>query len=89
MITRGRATLGGMKPMTLAVLCVLAIGLSGCGNKGSLVLPTAAAPDAPPLDAPAADTTEPEAINEQNPEPVQGEGSEGGDTTPPPVTPAR
>lgn len=78
-----------MKPSTLAALCLLAIGLSGCGNKGPLVLPTAPAPDAPPLDAPASDAPEPEAINGQNAEPVQGDASEGGDTTPPPVTPAR
>lgn len=89
MITRGRATLGGMKPSTLAALCLLAIGLTGCGNKGPLVLPTAPAPDAPPLDAPATGAAEPETINEQNPEPVQGDGSEGGDTTPPPATPSR
>jgi predicted small lipoprotein YifL len=78
-----------MKPTTLAVLCLLALGLSGCGNKGALVLPSAAATQAPPLDAPADGDPEPETLNEANPEPVQGDASEGGSTTPPPAAPLR
>lgn len=78
-----------MKPTFLAVLCLLALGLSGCGNKGPLVLPNAPAEEAPPLDAPADADPEPETLNDANQQPPQGEGSEGGETATPPVPPPR
>lgn len=78
-----------MKPTPFAVLCLLALGLSGCGNKGPLVLPGAPVDEVPPLDAPAHGDPEPETLNDANQEPVEGDGSEGGATTPPPVTPTR
>lgn len=76
-----------MKPTSLAVLCLLAIGLSACGNKGPLVLPGAPAAEAPPLDAAADGDPEPETLNEANPEPVQGDASESGDAATPPAEP--
>jgi predicted small lipoprotein YifL len=78
-----------MKPIALVVSCLLAAGLAGCGNKGSLVLPGAPVAEVPPLDAPADGDPEPETLNDANQEPVEGDGSEGGDTVPPPVAPAR
>lgn len=79
-----------MKPISFAVLCLLALGLSGCGNKGPLVLPTAPAADVPPLDAPVDGDPTPENLNDANQQPVQGDASEGGDAaTPPPENPPR
>ena len=74
-----------MKPIPLVVLCLLALGLSGCGNKGPLVLSTAPAADVPPLDAPADGDPEPENLIDANAQPVEGDASEGGDTAPPPA----
>jgi predicted small lipoprotein YifL len=78
-----------MKPNFLAILCLLALGLSGCGNKGPLVLPNAPAADVPPLDAPADGDPEPEMLNEVDQQPVQGDASEGGEAATPPVEPPR
>lgn len=64
------------------------LALSGCGNKGPLVLPTAPAADVPPLDAPAEGDLEPETLIDSNAQPVEGDASEGGDAaTPPPAEP--
>ena len=64
------------------------LALSGCGNKGPLVLPTAPAADVPPLDAPAEGDPEPETLIDSNAQPVEGDASEGGDAaTPPPAEP--
>lgn len=78
-----------MKPILLAVSCLLALGLAGCGNKGPLVLPGAPAAEVPPLDAPADAEPDPETLNDANQQPPQGEGSEGGEAATPPVTPPR
>lgn len=88
-ITRRRATLAAMKPTTLAILCLLALGLSGCGNKGPLVLPGAPADAVQPLDAPVDGDPDPESLNDANPQPVEGDGSEGGEAATPPVPPSR
>ena len=78
-----------MKPIPFAVLCLLALGLSGCGNKGPLVLPTAPAADVPPLDAPVDGDPEPETLIDANQQPVEGDASEGAEAPTPPVKPPR
>lgn len=77
-----------MKPIPFVLLCLLALGLSACGNKGPLVLPSAPVEEMPPLDAPVDGDPTPETLNDANQQPPQGEGSEGGTGTPP-VPPAR
>lgn len=76
-----------MKPTTFVLLILVALGLSACGNKGPLVLPAAPAAEVPPLDAPADADPEPEALHEANPQPVEGDASEGGSVATPPSPP--
>lgn len=78
-----------MKPIHIALLTFLALGLAGCGNKGALVLPGAPVDDAPAVEAPPTAEPTPEALNAADPQPPQGEGSEGGDAATPPVKPPR
>ncbi len=73
-----------MNRIAPVALTLLFLGLAGCGNKGSLVLPTAPVDAPPPVDAPADAPPEPETLNDMNQEPVEGDGSEGGTTAPPP-----
>lgn len=77
-----------MKPINTALLCLLALGLAGCGNKGPLVLPTAPVEDAAVPPPPAAEPV-PEALNDAGTPPPQGEGSEGDATATPPAKPPR
>ena len=77
-----------MKSRLVAVV-LLSLGLAACGNKGPLVLPTAPSPDqAPPAESPPAAEPTPEALNDRQQAPPEGDGAETGEAaTPPSATP--
>ncbi|HEY4581491.1 MAG TPA: lipoprotein [Lysobacter sp.] len=73
----------------LAAVVLLSLGLAACGNKGPLVLPTAPSPDqVPPAESPPSAEPTPEALNDQQQAPPEGDGAETVEaTTPPSATP--